>query len=121
MHESTRLLIENWAARSNVDFYKLALEKASGVAGRDYLPNTVEISVIYGGALDEEFIMDELYAVNVVDDVIAPDCEKESQDAMDPDIRYREPWEIRVFRVSNEFGDLHEAELIYKKSSSDSE
>jgi hypothetical protein len=114
MWQRTRQLIEEWATKSGIDPETLAVERIEAVPeGCDYEPNSVMISVIYDGALDEEFVMDDLYAVNVVDDVLAPDCWREC--AEDPD---HPDFQILVTRVSNEHGDLAEPEQIYRYDSS---
>lgn len=113
MHQRTRQLIEEWAVRSGINPHDLAVERIEAVPeGCDYEPNTVEISIIYSGSLDESFVMDDLYAVNVVDDVLAPDCWRESKEDVDhPDFL------ILVNRVSNEYGDLTDPEEIYRYDS----
>lgn len=83
MHDTTRVYLIERAKQSNITLDKLGLdpdlsfEEAPGdeVAIPD---NLYQISVIYGGALDEEFYVQTIYEVNIAD-WLAEQCSLESQ------------------------------------------
>jgi hypothetical protein len=111
---STRGIVEAWATRSNVSLDKLNIDKvredASPGDSDFYLPNTVEIEIIYDGSVDEEFCIDELYAVNVVDDCLVPDLIAHAAKSDSPE------WTVYVRRVSGEHGDYAEAEHLFERT-----
>jgi hypothetical protein len=98
MHDTTRKLIERRAAESNIELSKLGLEPDLNTwfddefqlkVGVELPANLYEISVIFGGALDEEFLVWTDYEVNIAD-WIAEQCREESEKQDD------ETWEILV-------------------------
>jgi hypothetical protein len=77
---STREYVESRAAESNISFGKLGIDESEEVT----------ISVIYSGALDEEFDMSSHFAINVAD-WIAEDL-----------ARMNEPWTVTVTQYGDE-------------------
>ncbi len=65
-----------------------------------------EVYVVFAGAIDEIFYMDDLYAVNVAD-WLAEDCVRIANET-------GEDWEVKVFIPGDD-----SQELIYKVSSLD--
>lgn len=104
MQESTRELITRRAAQSGIPIERLGLDpdfdkwyddkgepKGGTFAeiGALFPDNLYEISVIFGGALDESFYVETDYEVNIAD-WIAEQCREES------DKQGGEQWEIIV-------------------------
>lgn len=88
MREHSRKYVVKRATESGVALDKLALD-LENVYNKP-ADQVVEVAVIWDGALDEDFYMDRLYAVNVAD-WLAEECANESE--ADPD---HPSWEVLV-------------------------
>jgi hypothetical protein len=96
IHKTTRELIERRAKQSNIELSRLGLEPDmdtwlddEGNIKAELPDNLYAITVIFGGALDEEFFVWTDYEVNIAD-WIAEQCAEESRK------QGGEQWEVLV-------------------------
>lgn len=114
--ETTRKWLTKRATESNISMDKLGLEPDMSFEeyeDQSAPDNLYEISVIYGGALDEEFYVQTIYEVNIAD-WIAEQCAIESRRNGTPG-EPLEQWEIIV----SEYAFEDAGTVRYRVSSED--
>jgi len=84
-------VLEDRSGQANIDFDKLGVEPEFDIENDD-LDGIYQLSIIIGGALDEEFYIKTIYEVNIAD-WLAEDLR---------DSKIEEPWEIIVSEVAYE-------------------
>ena len=104
----TREYLTKRAAESNIALDKLGLdyEFPEEESELEKLDNWYEISVIFEGALDEEFYVVTDYEVNIAD-WVAETCRDEHEKSQD-----KLGWSVTVFRADT--GDDDDPTVIYR-------
>lgn len=102
IHSTTRDYLTVRAIQSGLDTAKLGLDPSDENID-ETVGCTFEISVVYGGALDEEFTVVTEYEVNIAD-WIAEQCESEAIFNLD-DLEYRDEWSVEVYAAERFEGD----------------